>query len=168
MVKLFVILFLFPGAICASGKDTLNIDTPHDLLYELRHASDNGGKVNITSAPAVNDLVQLHVYLNKKQKTFTGYRIQIFSGSSYDSKIEQLRQMKEDFETEFPDIPAYLKYFDPDFKIRAGNFYSRLDCIPALHRIRKKYPASYPVKTEIPFSDMKPRQIIETEEVLTE
>lgn len=72
--------------------------------------------------------------------------------------------MKTDFETEFPDIPVYLNYFDPDFKIRAGNFRSRLECIPVLKRIRSKYPACYPVKTDIPIQDLKKLSQPQTEE----
>ena len=69
--------------------------------------------------------------------------------------LEKLKEYRDNFETEFQDIPAYLQYFNPDFKIRAGNYHSRLESIPALHRIRKKYPSSYPVKTEITLEELK-------------
>ena len=63
--------------------------------------------------------------------------------------------MRNKFEETFQDIPAYLKYIDPDFKIRVGNYRNRLECIPDLHRIRKIYPASYAVKTEISLDELK-------------
>ena len=44
---------------------------------------------------------------------------------------------------------------DDDFKIRVGNYRNRLECIPDLHRIRKIYPASYAVKTEISLDELK-------------
>ena len=59
--------------------------------------------------------------------------------------------MRNKFEETFQDIPAYLKYFDPDFKIRVGNYRNRLECIPDLHRIRN----SYAVKTEISLDELK-------------
>lgn len=91
----------------------------------------------------------------RKRKTFTGYRIQIHSVSSFGCNIENLKEMRNKFEETFQDIPAYLKYFDPDFKIRVGNYRNRLECIPDLHRIRKIYPASYAVKTEISLNELK-------------
>ena len=120
----------------------------------------------MNSDPKVADLLQWHIHLNEKDKTFTGYRIQIYSTSSYGSDIEKLKEMRNHFEETFQDIPAYLKYFDPDFKIRVGNYKSRLECIPDLHRIRKIYPSSYPVKTEISLDELKriPMQDIPEEE----
>ena len=80
--------------------------------------------------------------------------------------MEKLKQMRDDFEKAFQDIPAYLKYIDPDFKIRVGNFRTKLESIPALHRVRKLYSTSYPVKTEITLDEMKriPMQDIPVEE----
>ena len=47
-----------------------------------------------------------------------------------------------------------------------GNYHSRLESIPDLQRIRKLYPASYPVKTEITLEELKrvPMQDILKEE----
>ena len=57
---------------------------------------------------------------------------QILSRSSYDTNIDSLKNYTKRFEEEFPDIPAYLQYTDPDFKIRVGNFRTRIEAIPAL------------------------------------
>lgn len=154
MYRIIVILLLCSNTIFGQATDSVKIETLPDLFEEFIQINDNGGTVNFKGETAANDVVKLHIRMNREQKTVTGYRIQIFSGNSYDYSIERLQQMKTDFETEFPDIPVYLNYFDPDFKIRAGNFRNRLDCIPTLKRIRRKYPSSYPVKMDIPVSDL--------------
>lgn len=138
----------------AQSTDTLQPVVHFNIFEELNQNCPQNGYVNINGVPEINELVNLHTALNKANKHITGYRIQIFSGSSYDHSIEELQLFKENFEKEFPEIPAYLNYFDPDFKIRVGNFKNRLDCIPALKKIRRKYPSCYPVKTEIPISDL--------------
>lgn len=154
-IKGLVILFLFfTGMAKATVTDTIVEIPVYDILEELNRPHDNGGNVSIQSDVAIDSLVRLHILLNQKHKTFPGYRIQIFSGSSYDYPVDRLQEMKEGFEKDYPDIPAYLNYFDPDFKIRVGNFRNRLECIPALKKIRRRYPSSYPVKTEIPLSDL--------------
>lgn len=155
MIRLIIILLLLSGKTYATTPDTLAIEVHRDILTELQQPAPNGGEVKLNADQPVNNLLKLHTQLNKKQKTFSGYRIQIYSGNSYGSNIEQLKQMRNNFEKEFPDMPAYLKYLDPDFKIRAGNFRTRLECIPALHRIKKKYPSSYPVKTDITLEELK-------------
>ncbi len=168
MWKYFFFLgFVFPFRLSAQTADSTVIEEPHyDIVSELQQSTDNGGEVRLNSDPKVADLLQWHIHLNEKDKTFTGYRIQIYSTSSYGSDIEKLKEMRNHFEETFQDIPAYLKYFDPDFKIRVGNYKSRLECIPDLHRIRKIYPSSYPVKTEISLDELKriPMQDIPEEE----
>ena len=154
---LFFILFLFPVHLFAQEADILIVEEePHyDILQELRTESHNGGQVILDSDTPIDNLLQWHIHLNEKKKTFTGYRIQIYSVSSFGCNIDNLKEMRNKFEETFQDIPAYLKYFDPDFKIRVGNYRNRLECIPDLHRIRKIYPASYAVKTEISLDELK-------------
>lgn len=151
LIITFLFLSVYAGAQTA---DSTGIDVRPDLFEELLQVNENGGRVTFKGETGVNDLVRLHMRMNEARKTVNGYRIQIFSGNSLDYSIEQLQQMKADFENDFPDIPVYLNYFDPDFKIRAGNFRNRLDCIPTLKKIRRKHPSSYPVKTEIPLNDL--------------
>lgn len=159
MVKsIFVFFFslLTLTVFSQAEQDSVKTEEIHyNILQELHTPSLQGGNVRLSCDPAINNLVSLHTAINQKRKTFTGYRIQIYSASSYGCDIEQLKQMRDDFEKTFPDTPAYLKYIDPDFKIRVGNFRSRLECIPALHRIRKIYPSCYPVKTEISLQELE-------------
>lgn len=162
MYKFIFILFLFSGSLAAQivepeTTDTLQVEILPDIFEKLALVEDNGGKVEIKENAPVNELTRIHIQQNRQQKTAAGYRIQIFSGSSYDYTVERLQQMKTDFETEFPDIPVYLNYFDPDFKIRAGEFsfpsgmYSGFKAypfqIPCLLSGKNRYPDSGSEKT---------------------
>lgn len=164
---LCLISILFPVHLFAQEADSLLVEEkPHyDILQELGTESHNGGQATVESDSSTAHLLQWHIHLNEKKQTFAGYRIQIHSVSSFGSDIENLKAMRDKFEETFRDIPAYLEYYDPDFKIRAGNYRNRLECIPDLHRIRKIYPASYAVKTEISLDELKriPMQDIVTE-----
>lgn len=168
----FFLFFLLPLSLFAQEPDTLIIaeEPQYHILEELQIPGNNDGEVRLSTDQNITNLLQWHIHQNKKFKNFSGYRIQIYSVSSFGCNIENLKEMRNKFELNFPDIPAYLKYFDPDFKIRVGNFHSRLECIPALYRIRKLYPSSYPVKTEISLEDLKriPLQDIPETELQTE
>lgn len=168
MVKYILIVFLFAGNLYAAPQqDSTVAEVQRDIFQELKQPGANGGSIHLSCSPAIDNLLHLHINQNKRHNSFSGYRIQIFSTSSYGSNMEKLKQMRDDFEKAFPDMPAYLKYFDPDFKIRVGNFRTKLESIPALYRIRKLYPSSYPVKTEITLNEMKriPMQDIPVEEL---
>lgn len=155
MYKLIIFFLLLPFGLCAQEyTDSVTIVPHEDIFTVLENNSDAGGEVRIQSDPAIGNLLEWQLRQNEGQKAFSGYRIQIYSVSSYGSDIQKLKDMRDRFEIAFPDIPAYLKYFDPDFKIRVGNFHSRLECIPTLYRVRKLYPSSYPVKTEISLEEL--------------
>lgn len=112
--------------------------------------------MEIFADPKLEEVVRLRQSINRKGGTFTGYRVQILSQNSYQADVDSLRAAIERFEEEFPEYRAYLQYFDPDFKIRVGNFHTRIETLPALARIREKYPAAYPVKTTILLKDLLP------------
>lgn len=158
MYRLLIILFLFPLTLCAQETTDSLVSVPqprYEILEELQGTNASEGNILLNHTPAIANLLKWHIHTNEQQKTFSGFRIQIHSVNSYGCNLEELKEIRNKFEQNFPDIPAYLKYFDPDFKIRVGNFHSRLECIPTLHRIRKLYPASYPVKTEISLEELK-------------
>lgn len=160
MIKFIVLLLLCPLGLSAQSPDTLSTDSvkvisESGIVSDLEKPSDNGGVVHLYDTPKLRSLLKWHVYENRKNKSFSGYRIQIYSVNSYGCDINKLKQIRDTFEVVFKTIPAYLKYFDPDFKIRVGNFHTRLESIPLLHRIRRWYPASYPVKTVITLEDLK-------------
>ncbi len=167
MMKYFFLLFLFPLSVFASTPDSVVVEPQYDLMKELlQNDSIQHGKIKIHCDSTITNLLKWHTKLNEKKKTFTGYRIQILSVNSLGSDVEELKKTRDSFEETFQNIPAYLQYIDPDFKIRVGNYHSRLECIPDLQRIRKAYPASYPVKTEITLEELKriPMQDIIQEE----
>ena len=140
-----VILSLFITSLVWAQTDTIPpVKKEIDFAKQLSETdSITGGKVIIHADPKIEQL-------------FQGYRIQILSRSSYGTNIDTLKSYTKRFEEEFPDIPAYLQYTDPDFKIRVGNFRSRIEAIPALKRIRKKYSGAYPVKTTIYLHELNP------------
>lgn len=52
-----------------------------------------------------------------------GFRLQIYSGIDKHKAI----QTKIDFMRRFPDIPTYMTYVQPQFRIKVGNFQTRAD-----------------------------------------
>lgn len=160
MKSILVILILFLANQTWAQTDSIPPVKPEvNFLEKLsRPDSITGGKVILHRDPKIEQLMKLNLSINKKERAFQGYRIQILSTSSYNVNIDTLKSYTQKFEEEFPDIRAYLQYTDPDFKIRVGNFRTRVEAIPALKRIRKKYAGAYPVKTMIYLNELDPVQ----------
>jgi len=135
--------------------DSSMVINRYNILEELQTQSEKGGQVWIKSSTNVSTMLQNNIEENFKKGSYNMYRIQILSISSLNADIDKLEEIRDKFEKNFPNIPAYLKYINPDFKIRVGNYNSRIDCLPDMKRIEKLYPNCYPVKTRATIMELK-------------
>lgn len=89
-------------------------------------------------------------YVNnwKKVGEINGYRIQIAAYSGVNSK-SQAEYAKNSFNNLFPYTKAYIIYTEPYFKVRVGNYYSRLQAYKELENIKLTYPSAYIVPDKI-------------------
>jgi hypothetical protein len=113
---------------------------------------DSLGYVNIFQDERLELLLKTDSIVNSQKRSFTGYRIQIFFGGSTDR--EKAFEVKKEFMKLFPNERAYVIYTAPDFRVRVGNFRTKLESIELFKACSKFYPNCYPVKTEIMFSDL--------------
>src|SRR5690348_586887 len=60
---------------------------------------------------------------NTLKQTMPGYRIQIYFGGARQKATE----IKNDFSEKHADVPSYLSYSAPNFKVRVGDFRSHLE-----------------------------------------
>ncbi|MGQ1910920.1 hypothetical protein ACT3CE_14175 [Marinifilum sp. RC60d5] len=123
-------------------------------ISKYENSDDSLGLVNIFQDERVKELLKTDSIINSKQQSFSGYRIQIFLGGSTDK--EKAFEIKKEFKELFPQERAYVVYTAPDFRVRVGNFRSKLECIELYKACLDFFPNCYPVKTEIMFSDLVP------------
>lgn len=83
-------------------------------------------------------------------KGIPGYRIQVYFDSGINSG-ERARKVKDEFEEMFPEIPGYITWKAPNFRVRVGDFRSRLEAEKALKDISEEYPNAWVIKDEINF-----------------
>lgn len=74
-----------------------------------------------------------------------GYRIQIHFGSERD----KAKEIKSKFLTAYPDVPAYDPYEQPNFKIRVGDFRTKLEAYQFLKQISTDFPGAFIVQDNI-------------------
>lgn len=99
-------------------------------------------KVQIIQDERVDLLVSKHIQINQNRKGIDGFRIQIFFDSGNNSKTSALAIYTE-FTTRYPDIPAYLSFKAPNYKVRVGDFRTRLDAQRLLNEIIGEYPGAW-------------------------
>ena len=104
-------------------------------------------QVRITGDVAVTRMVEKHVELNSKVKTIPGYRVQIASFAGVNSKNSAF-DLRDRFNVDYPDMPVYIVFDEPNFKVKVGDFRSRLEAYAYLQQIKEFYKG-YIIKDNI-------------------
>lgn len=86
----------------------------------------------------VTKMVERHIELNQRVKTIPGYRVQIASFSGTNSKTSAFN-LREQFTTDYPTVQAYIVFDEPNFKVKVGDFRSRLEAYAFLQQIKEVY-----------------------------
>lgn len=95
-------------------------------------------------------LVEKYNNQNQTKPVISGYRVQIYFDSGNQSK-KKANDVKTQFLAKMPDVPCYLVYQAPNFKVRVGDFRSRYEAYKLYREIRNDFPSAYIVKDEINF-----------------
>jgi hypothetical protein len=108
-------------------------------------AQDNekgNGHIQIIQDDKVDLLVSKHIQINQNRKGIDGYRIQIFFDSGNNSKTKA-QSIYEGFKAKYPDVRVYLSFKSPNYKVRVGDYRTRLDAQRFLNDIIIEYPNAW-------------------------
>lgn len=83
-----------------------------------------------------------------------GFRVQIFFDSGTFSG-DRAALVKEEFEENFEGVGAYVTWKAPNYRVRVGDFRSRLEAEKFLSEITEDYPNAWVIKDEINYPDLK-------------
>ena len=124
------------------------------LLPVILPAQATGeGKVKIIQDPAIEQLVQKHIKVNETREGIPGFRIQIFFDSGANSKTKA-KTACEKFRRKYPGTGVYLTFISPNYKVRVGDFRTRLDAFRFLQDLQIDYPNGYVVTDQIKLSNI--------------
>ncbi len=110
-------------------------------------AQQISNRIEIKGDVAVNEMVQKHIEFNERVQTIPGYRIQIASLSGANSK-ERAFELRDRFVAEYIELQAYIIFDEPNFKVKVGDFRTRLEAFRFLQTIKDTY-GGYIIKDNI-------------------
>ncbi|MDB5129248.1 MAG: hypothetical protein JWQ85_3480 [Mucilaginibacter sp.] len=118
-------------------------------------AQTTRGKVQVVAPPLFDTLLAKRASLNKGSgsgggstagySSSYGYRVQIYSGSSRSAAFNAQGK----FNKEFPEMRTYIIYREPNFKVRAGDFRSRIEAERMKEELKSLFPAMFIVSEKI-------------------
>lgn len=83
----------------------------------------------------LDSISNMIVVENGKPRTENGYTIQVYSGSSREEATKALGKVR----VFFPEIESTISYFQPDFKVKSGQFTNRLNAYETYERVKQQF-----------------------------
>jgi len=92
-----------------------------------------------------NRLVEKHKKQNAAHPSMPGYRIQLYFGNDRSKATD----LKTEFANAYPKAGAYVVYRQPNFKLRVGDFKTRLEALKFLNEIQSDYSTAFIVQDDV-------------------
>lgn len=114
-----------------------------DTVAKLKHGEDNKDqKAFVEAKYSINR--QLDTVLdsintiNLMHKHVEGFTIQVYSGLDRESALTAKRQLA----TNLPDLKSELEYNQPNFRVKTGKYFSRLEAQRDFMAIKEHFPSA--------------------------
>jgi hypothetical protein len=99
----------------------------------------------VTQDAKISELLYKYKDYNRKREFAEGYRIQIM----YTDVRDEVYKSKGAMYKEFSELASYVEYEAPYYKLRLGDFKSRLEATYFLQEIIPLYPGAFIVRDKI-------------------
>ena len=141
-LTLLIGIFLFSGLSAQHEIDT-------NFIYKTNESlPDTLGRLTFYQSAAITSILVKKIKVNEAKPQIKGYRIQIFSISGVNSK-DKANKEKAEFLLQNPDAHVYMVYNEPYFKIRIGDFRTKLEAYHYMYSIIKDYPFAFVVEDDV-------------------
>ncbi|MBE0661033.1 MAG: SPOR domain-containing protein [Bacteroidales bacterium] len=104
--------------------------------------------IRVYADPGIDRLAKEYQEIASQIHYLDGYRIQIFFDSGNLSK-RNASKAREDFILQFPDVEAYITFREPYYRVRIGDFRTKLEADGFRKRILHQYPHAFTVNDQI-------------------
>lgn len=152
---------------CASPKSTTVSSSPgpgysEDLSIlrpKVTTGTETTGTTQNTSDPKQTQYVEPKYAVNKKLDTvldsidrqnlsrqfINGFTIQVYSGM----KREEALGVKKNLTSALPDVPSEVEYAQPNFRVKVGKYFTRIDAQADYMAVKKYYPTAIVVPDKV-------------------
>lgn len=147
----FIFCFVLWNTPGFAQTDTLGINS--GFSSQTAKMEELLGKLQIRQDPRITDLLVRHTQINLRRRGTEGFRLEIFFSSESKAR-EQAVRIRNEFNLVFPDIPSYMLFQTPNFKVRIGDFRNKSEALKTKAYIASKYPNAFIVKDMIRFPEL--------------
>ncbi len=124
------------------------------IISNFSYSQSNTDSTLTSSNP--NIIINKDSRIDKLNETYTashklnGYRVQIYRGN----KKQPANQARSVFLRVHPKTKAHLKYDQPSYIVRVGDFRTKLEALKYKNKITNEFPNCFIVKDDIDISEL--------------
>ncbi len=150
------------ASVCAQAQTKADTTHMHVITIFDKLAKQEPGKgiVTVHQSEAIRSMIGAHKYgANIEQdgeETFLkiqGYRAQVFSGNNQRKSKDEAFRKENEIKELFPEVPTYVTYTAPFWKLRVGDFRSHEEAYQLMRQLMMTFPSyakeMYIVKEEV-------------------
>ena len=145
--RFFLFIFLFPIFVFSQINEAdslLNNNSENRIEKEIIECDEN-----IIMSDNIKKLLNKFIDINKSKGGIKGYCVQIYLGNDRD----KARKVKHIFMRKYPEIsPISYERINPNWKVRVGQFRTKLEAEKLKNEIIKNYPHCFIVDIIIPLN----------------
>ena len=126
------------------------------LAFVILAQDQQKGEVDIIGNSRIDSLIKIQRIIgeyniaHEEHDGIDGYRIQLFFESGNNSK-SRAYEIRDKFVERYRNIPAYVIFGEPYYRLRVGDFRTRLEAEGFLKRIIRRYPNAWVTTDKIKF-----------------
>ncbi|GAB4327037.1 MAG: hypothetical protein Kow00127_19850 [Bacteroidales bacterium] len=123
------------------------------LCTTMLQAQDDEVRGKIIQDARVDTLYSVFLDAAASNPVMKAFRVEIFFESGAQSKTRAMEE-KARFVERFPEIPCYVIFQQPYYKVRIGDCPTRMEAEYLLNRISSFYPDAFVVEDMVPIPDI--------------
>ncbi len=113
-------------------------------FFLAQTALAQNGKVVVIKDPQIDSLISRRLAISRSGSTGNtvtsmGFRVQIFSGLGRDEAYSE----QSKFKSLFPGVGSYVSYTQPNYRVRVGDFRTKLEAQKFMNDLKKQYSSLF-------------------------
>ena len=110
--------------------------------FVLGGFAQHKGKLHVNQDSRIERLMRKQREVYAANNTMNGFRVQIFMEIGNEA-VDHANVVKNDFEEQYPDLPIYLSYEQPYYRLRVGDFRNRVEAEKYLRILKPQYGVAF-------------------------
>lgn len=111
------------------------------LLFATGFAQQEGS-LRVNQDHRIARLMQKQRDVYAANRTMNGFRVQIFMEIGNEA-VDHANVVKREFEGQYPELPIYLSYEQPYYRLRVGDFRNRVEAEKYLRILKPRYGVAF-------------------------